>query len=221
MFSREMPALRRDLERAGEEGGDVLHDVDAGIGAVAVVHDDDGRNGAPPPARPCRGRAAGPRRRWRWRRPRRAPRRRPRISCCRWRRERRARRRRPSTGCSRRSSSSAETGCAPIGPGGFRADVDDVGALGDHAPGLRQRALRRDELPAIGKGIRRDVQHAHHGRIRPGQQRRAAPDDLPGRPQGRVWTWSRSCGRFARSAHGSQDAADAAAAERRAGLADP
>ena len=38
-----------------------------------------------------------------------------------------------------------------IGPGGFRADVDDVGALGDHAPGLRQRALGRDELPAIGK----------------------------------------------------------------------
>ena len=38
-----------------------------------------------------------------------------------------------------------------IGPGGFRADIDDVGALGDHAPGLRQRAIRRDELSAIGK----------------------------------------------------------------------
>ena len=38
-----------------------------------------------------------------------------------------------------------------IGPGGFRADVDDVGAFGDHAPGLRQRALRRDELSAVGK----------------------------------------------------------------------
>ena len=38
-----------------------------------------------------------------------------------------------------------------IGPGGFRADVDDVGALGDHAAGLRQRALRRDELSAVGK----------------------------------------------------------------------
>ncbi len=38
-----------------------------------------------------------------------------------------------------------------VGPGGFRADVDDVGALGDHPPGLRQRALRRDELSAIGK----------------------------------------------------------------------
>ena len=38
-----------------------------------------------------------------------------------------------------------------IGPGGFRADVDDVGAFGDHPPGLRQRALRGDELSAIGK----------------------------------------------------------------------
>ncbi len=36
-----------------------------------------------------------------------------------------------------------------IGPGGFRADVDDVGALGDHAPGLRQRALRRDKPSAV------------------------------------------------------------------------
>ena len=62
-----------------------------------------------------------------------------------------------------------------IGPGGFRADVDDVGALGDHAPGLRQRALRRDELSAVRKRIRRDIQDAHHGRIRPGQQCRPCP----------------------------------------------
>jgi hypothetical protein len=38
-----------------------------------------------------------------------------------------------------------------IGPGGFRADVDDVGALGDHASDLRQRTLRGDKLPAVGK----------------------------------------------------------------------
>ncbi len=38
-----------------------------------------------------------------------------------------------------------------IGPGRFRADVDDVGAFGDHAPGLRQRALRRDKPAAVGK----------------------------------------------------------------------
>ena len=51
-------------------------------------------------------------------------------------------------------TTSASTGCKPpqfflgrdgllraIGPGGFRADVDDVGALGDHAAGLRQRAV--------------------------------------------------------------------------------
>jgi hypothetical protein len=38
-----------------------------------------------------------------------------------------------------------------VGPGGFRADVDDVGTLGDHAPRLRQRALRGDKLSAVGK----------------------------------------------------------------------
>ena len=32
---------RRDLERAGEERHHVGHDVDAGIGVVAVVHHDD------------------------------------------------------------------------------------------------------------------------------------------------------------------------------------
>ena len=34
----------------------------------------------------------------------------------------------------------------------------------------------------------------------------ATPADRPGRAPGRVWTWSRSCGRFARSLQGSQDA---------------
>ena len=38
-----------------------------------------------------------------------------------------------------------------IGPGGFRADVDDVGALGDHAPGLRQCAFGRGEGPPSEK----------------------------------------------------------------------
>ena len=56
-----------------------------------------------------------------------------------------------STGCRRCSSSSAEIGFRPVGPGGFRADVDDVGALGDHPPGLGQRALGGGELPAVGK----------------------------------------------------------------------
>ena len=87
-----------------------------------------------------------------------------------------------------------------IGPGGLRADVDDVGTLGDHAAGLRQRALRRDELSAVGKGIRRDIEHAHHRRIRAATAARAVPDD----PPGQVWRWSRSCGRFARSEHRSQ-----------------
>jgi len=38
-----------------------------------------------------------------------------------------------------------------IGPGGLRADVDDVGALGNHPPGLRQRAFGNGELSTIGK----------------------------------------------------------------------
>ena len=54
-------------------------------------------------------------------------------------------------GCKRFISSSAETGSRAIGPGGFRADVDDVGALGDHAAGLRQRAFRCNELSAVRK----------------------------------------------------------------------
>ena len=48
-----------------------------------------------------------------------------------------------------------------VGPGGLRADVDDVGALGDHAPGLGQRTLRRHKLPTVGKGIRRYIEHTH------------------------------------------------------------
>src|SRR5580704_19590834 len=32
----------RDLERAGEEGLHIRHDVDAGIGGIPVVHDDYG-----------------------------------------------------------------------------------------------------------------------------------------------------------------------------------
>jgi hypothetical protein len=36
-----------------------------------------------------------------------------------------------------------------VGPGGFRADVDDVGALGDHPSGLRQCPLGGRKLPAV------------------------------------------------------------------------
>ena len=72
-----------------------------------------------------------------------------------------------------------------IGPGGFRADVDDVGALGDHSPGLRQRALRRDESSAIGEmrsGVTfRTPMTAGYGRD---SSAPATPDDLPGWPRG-------------------------------------
>ena len=37
----------------------------------------------------------------------------------------------------------------PVGPGGFRADVDDVSALGDHPPGLGQRGFGGGKLPAV------------------------------------------------------------------------
>ena len=60
---------------------------------------------------------------------------------------------------------------ASIGPGGFRADIDDIRALGDHAPCLRKRARRGKERAAIGKGIRRDVEDAHHGGVGPRKQR--------------------------------------------------
>jgi hypothetical protein len=42
-FVRRNSRFRRDVERVREEVDDVLHDVHSGIGAVAVVHDDDGR----------------------------------------------------------------------------------------------------------------------------------------------------------------------------------
>jgi len=38
-----------------------------------------------------------------------------------------------------------------IGAGGLRADIDEVGALGRHAAGLRQCAVGCDKLSAIGK----------------------------------------------------------------------
>ena len=69
-----------------------------------------------------------------------------------------------STGCSRCHFLGRGDRLRAIGPGGFRADVDDVGALGDHPAGLRAGAVRRQELSAVGKRVRGDVEHAHHGR---------------------------------------------------------
>ena len=54
---------RGDLERAREERRDIGHDVDRGIGGLAVVHDDDRHGVLGDHTAPGRGRAAGPRRR--------------------------------------------------------------------------------------------------------------------------------------------------------------
>ena len=53
---------------------------------------------------------------------------------------------------------------AAIGPGRFRADVEDVGALLGHGAGVRDGLGRIDEVAAVGKGIRGDVEDAHDHR---------------------------------------------------------
>ena len=50
------------------------------------------------------------------------------------------------------------------GPRGFAADVKDVRALGDQFQRVRHRRRRVGKFSAVGKGIRRDVDHAHHER---------------------------------------------------------
>ena len=52
---------------------------------------------------------------------------------------------------------------AAIGPGRLRADVEDVGAFGRHAPGVIDGDGGVEELAAVGEGVRRDVENAHHG----------------------------------------------------------
>ena len=64
------------------------------------------------------------------------------------------------------------------------ADVDDLRAFEDHAPGLPQRTRRRDKTAAVRKRIRRHVEHAHDRRIRPLQQRAQRMRDCCGR---RIW----------------------------------
>ena len=57
------PGLVGDLERAREEGGDVLHDVDGRIDCLAIVHRDQRHRVVGDHARHVARRAAGPRRR--------------------------------------------------------------------------------------------------------------------------------------------------------------
>ena len=149
-IARRNTGLRRDLERAGEEGRDILHDVDAGIGAVAVVHDDHGHI-----ARRDQAGHVG------------IALQAPDIVG-----DRSAMIQRPGDdgrfhavdrdGNAERDHIGQHRlqplqlfvrrdGSRSIGPGGFRADVDDIGAFGDHAPGLRQRASGCDELSAVGE----------------------------------------------------------------------
>ena len=67
-----------------------------------------------------------------------------------------------STGVRRRISSSIGTGNgAAIGAGQFRADVEDVGASGDHPCGLLDRDRGIKKATAVGERVRRDVEHAH------------------------------------------------------------
>ncbi len=53
---------------------------------------------------------------------------------------------------------------AAIGPGRFRADVDDVGAFGDESPRMLDGRGWIEEPAAVGKRIRRDVENAHDQR---------------------------------------------------------
>ena len=55
------------------------------------------------------------------------------------------------------------------GPGRFRPDVDDVGAVGGEFAGLGQRKVERLKAPAVGKRIRRHVENAHDDRLHPDQ----------------------------------------------------
>ncbi len=77
------------------------------------------------------------------------------------------------------------------GPRRFAADVNDVGTVGDHPARMVQRLVAVDEEAAVGEGVRRDVEDAHHprpfkaeamiakGEIRQLQRRGArAPDPL-------------------------------------------
>ena len=67
------------------------------------------------------------------------------------------------TGMTRRNSSSALTGVAPLRVE-FAADVEDGRAFARQPQTLRNRRVGIEEQPAVGEGIRRDVDDAHHQR---------------------------------------------------------
>ena len=153
-----------DLERAGKEGGDVGDDVDARIGAFAVVHDDDRHAAfggqrrhvgvalqAPDVVDDGRAlieRPGGDLRLDGVDRHRQAE-----LD------DRRQHRRQPRQFVVRRYRLGAA-----IGAGGFRADVEDIGALFRHDAGMGDGLAGIDEFAAVGKGIRGDVENAHDQR---------------------------------------------------------
>jgi hypothetical protein len=51
-------------------------------------------------------------------------------------------------------------------PRRLAADVDDRGALVEHPPRGRDSRRRLEMNAAVGERVRRDVEHAHHGRPR-------------------------------------------------------
>ena len=61
-------------------------------------------------------------------------------------------------------------------PRGLAADVDDVGALGNQAPAVRDGLGGVVELPAVREGVGRDVDHAH--------DLESHPLNATGRPEG-------------------------------------
>ena len=68
-------------------------------------------------------------------------------------------------GTTRSSSRSSDT-WQRTGPRRFTADVDDIGPVRDHLARVVERLFALDELSAIGERVRRDVENAHHARVR-------------------------------------------------------
>ena len=77
---------------------------------------------------------------------------------------------------------------AAIGPRRFRADIENIGAFGGEAAGMGDRRLRIEKAAAVGKRIRRDVEHAHDQRPRLGEKLRqhvaAGAGSAPGSCEG-------------------------------------
>ena len=68
-----------------------------------------------------------------------------------------------TTGITRRISSSS-LNRRGVAARGFAADVENGGTFLCELPPLRDRRLAVDEEPAVGEGIRRDIDDAHHDR---------------------------------------------------------